>query len=167
MKLIVTIVPIFVAHKPFLTSTIKNNAMNRSLLKLVMLFLCIQLLSCSDDDNLPIVDSEVLIDDVAYNSAQTDNYTINSIRLEGDILIVNFSSSGCDGSSWEVKLIDSGGAAYSNPPQRFLALTLENNEECEAFFTKELAFDISALRLSNSSVWLNVKNYEEGILYQY
>lgn len=141
--------------------------MKKRLLHLVISFICFQLLSCTEDDNLRLSDSNVLIDADAYNSALTDNYTIQSIKINGDFLIVKFSSSGCDGNSWKVKLIDSGSVAYSNPPQRLLVLSLENKELCEALITKEVAFDITSLRVGSNRVWLNFKNFDEPILYEY
>lgn len=141
--------------------------MKTRLFYLVLLLICSQLLSCSEDDNLSSADLEVLIDSESYNSAVSDNYIIGSIKLDGDFLTIKFGASGCDGNSWKVKLIDSGALAKSNPPQRSLVLSLENNEICHAAITKELTFDISALRVSTNKVWLNFKNFEKGILYEY
>lgn len=141
--------------------------MKKNQLYLVLSFFCFQLLSCSKDDDLPLADSAVLIDSEAYNSAISDNYTIRSVKINGDFLTIKFSASGCDGTNWIVKLIDSGSVAYSNPPQRLLVLSLENNEICQAVITKELNFNISNLRVGSSSVWLNLKKYGEPILYQY
>lgn len=141
--------------------------MKRSLFYLVLSFICFQLLSCSKDDDLPLADSAVLIDSNAYNSALSDQYVILSIKMDRDFLIIKFGASGCDGESWNVKLIDSGAVAESNPPQRYLMLSLENNEICHAGITKEFVFDISALRVDGNRVWLNFKNFEEGILYEY
>jgi len=141
--------------------------MKKSLLYLILSLVCFQLLSCAKDDNLPLADSTVLIDSKAYNSALSDNYVIQSIKIDRDFLTFKFSSSGCSGESWKVKLIDSGAVAESNPPQRYLILSLVNKEICKAVITKELTFDISALRVDGKRVWLNFKNFEEGILYEY
>lgn len=141
--------------------------MEKSLWHLILILLCFQLLSCSKDDDIPLAETAVLIDLDAYNTAQTENLNINSIRLNGDFLIITFSASGCSGESWKVKLIDSGKVEESLPPQRSLVLSLENNEGCEAYITRELAFDISALRVSTNKVWFNFKNFDKGILYEY
>lgn len=157
----------FAALVPFLTYLSKNNAMNKSYLKLIILLFCLQLTSCSDDDNLPTNYLEVVIDAEAYNLGQTDNYTINSVRINGDFLTIRFSASGCSGENWNVKLIDAEGVAFSQPPQRYLFLSLENLELCQAVITKELNFDISALQIGGKSVLLNIKNFDEKILYEY
>lgn len=141
--------------------------MKKCILYLSISIVCFQLLSCSEDDNLPLVDSFVLIDSDAYSSTLSDNYTIRSVKIDGDFLTIKFSASGCSGESWKVKLIDSGAVAESLPPQRYLVLSLENYELCEALITKELTFNIAALRVDGKGVWLNFKNFEEGILYEY
>ncbi|MDR7128750.1 hypothetical protein J2X69_001082 [Algoriphagus sp. 4150] len=141
--------------------------MKKSLFRLVMLLACFQLLSCAEDDGLPIVDSKVLVDIEAYNSAFAGGLVINSLEVKRDFLIINFSASGCDGESWEVKLIDSGALMYSNPPQRNLILSLKNEEECEAYITKEVVFDISELKVKGDKVWLNIMNSDQGIIYTY
>lgn len=141
--------------------------MARSLFNFILSLVFFLVLSCAKDDNFPLADSTVLIDAKAYNSALSDNYFIQSIEIDGDFLTIKFSASGCDGKSWKVKLIDSGAVAKSIPPQRYLALSLENKELCDALITRELTFNISALRVGAESVWLNFKNFEEGILYEY
>jgi hypothetical protein len=141
--------------------------MKKRILYLLISIVCFQLVSCTDDEILPTSDLKVVIDSDAYNSAISDNYFIRSIDIDGDFLTIKFSSSGCSGESWKVKLIDSGAVAESLPPQRYLVLSLENNELCQAVITKELTFDISALRVDGKSVWLNFKNFEESILYEY
>ena len=141
--------------------------MKKSIFQLVMLFACFQLLSCAEDDMLPLADSNVLIDRDAYTSATTDDLLINSLEIKGDFLTINFSASGCDGNSWEVRLIDSGALMYSNPPQRNLILSLKNEEGCEAYITKEVMFDISGLKVNGDKVWLNITNSDKEILYTY
>ncbi|MEB2773710.1 hypothetical protein SYJ56_00230 [Algoriphagus sp. D3-2-R+10] len=144
--------------------------MKKRLFQLVTLFACFQLLSCADGDvnpTLSLSELKVLIDEDAYNSAPTDNLVINSLDIKGDFLTINFSAGGCDGNSWEIKLIDSGGIMESNPPQRNLILSLNNQELCEAYITKEVVFDISELKVSGGKVWLNVTNSDQRILYTY
>lgn len=141
--------------------------MKKIKLYLVLSMVVIQLLSCSEDDNLPTDYLEVVIDADAYLSAVSDNYVIRSLKIERDFLTIKFSASGCDGESWKVKLIDSGAVAESNPPQRYLVLSLENKELCKAYITKELVFDVSSLRVVGTSVWLNFKNTGQRILYHY
>lgn len=130
---------------------------------------CISFISCEkDDDNNSIdYDQEVIISAVLYNSAPSDFLTINNVILTDDYLKINFSSSGCSGESWDVKLIDADVILESYPPQRNLRLSLENKELCEAYITKEITFDISKLQIDENQVLLNIKNFESQVLYKY
>ena len=141
----------------------------RKILFLTLIGLAI--LSCSkDDDNENPVncDFETLISTEQYANAPSDQLNVNSIEINGNCLKINFSASGCDGNSWEVKLIDSEQIMKSNPLQRNLRLSLENNEDCTAVLGKTLTFDISELQiLDDNQVYLNITNSDDQILYEY
>lgn len=141
-------------------------------MKKILTFLLIGILisSCSDNNdsgNLTNCDFETLISAEQYQNAPSDQLEINSLEINGDCLKINFSSGGCDGNTWELKLIDSEDILESNPPQRNLRLSLKNEELCEAYITKELTFDISNLQINGSKVQLNITNSEQNILYEY
>ena len=122
-------------------------------------------ISCSEDDDITgndisSCDSTVVIDSEQFTNTSTDNVTINSFSIENDCLTVNFSAGGCDGSTWITELIDSEqvflpphvGLIDSNlTSQRMLSFVLEDNEECEAFITQEVSFDISTLQVEGES----------------
>lgn len=131
--------------------------------------LCLSLISCEKDDNNNSLDynQEVIISAFLYNTAPNDFLTINYVVLTSDYLKINFSSSGCNGESWEVKLIDAGVILESYPPQRNLRLSLKNEELCEAYITKEITFNISELQIDGDQVLLNITNYDDQILYLY
>ena len=127
-------------------------------------------LSCSKDDDRenPIkCDLETLISTEQYATAPSEQLTINSLSINDNCLKINFSSSGCNGDTWELKLIDSEDILESNPPQRNLRLSLKNEELCEAYITKELTFDISNLQVDGNKVQLNLTNSDKNILYEY
>lgn len=128
------------------------------------------ILSCSkDDDNENPVncDFETLISTEQYANAPSDQLTINSLAINDNCLKISFSSSGCNGDTWELKLIDSEDVLESYPPQRNLRLSLNNEELCEAYITKELTFDISNLQVDGNKVQLNLTNSDKNILYEY
>ena len=130
----------------------------------------IVILSCSNDDdngNQNNCDFETIISAEQYQNAPNDQIEINSLDINDNCLKINFSSSGCDGNNWELKLIDSGDIMESNPPQRNLRLSLKNEESCEAYITKELTFDITNLKVDGNKVQLNILSSEENILYEY
>ena len=138
--------------------------------KLFFLFLLIGVFSCGnkdDDGNLINCDKEVVISASEYDTAPNDDVTINQLAINENCLKINFSASGCDGESWILKLIDSGGIDESLPPQRTLRLSLKDEEDCEAYITKELTFDISDLQVDGNQVLLNITNSNDQILYEY
>lgn len=102
-----------------------------------------------------------------YDSAPKDHVTINKMDIEGDCLRINFSSSGCSGDSWVVKLIDAGVIMESYPPRRNLIFSLKNEEMCKAYITKEMTFDVSALKVAPDKVILQITNTGHEILFEY
>ncbi len=129
------------------------------------------LLACNDttektENKEQTFDKEVIISRSGYDNAPNDKVFINELKIKNDLLIVNFSASGCSGKTWIVQLIDTGATNYSNPPQRILRLSLQNNEDCEAFITKEMSFNIKNLRVEgDNKVYLNISG--KKILYEY
>ena len=137
---------------------------------LVLILIGLIFFSCSNSDNEESpkdCDFETLINSQQYANTNSDQFTINSLAINDDCFTINFSSSGCDGNSWELKLIDSGAVAESLPPQRDLKLSFKNEEGCLAYLTKEITFDISNLQVDGQQVLLNIININESILYQY
>lgn len=137
---------------------------------LFLVFMGLAFLSCSSDDdngNLSNCDFNTLISAEEYANAPNDVLKINKLTITDNCLKINFSSGGCNGASWKLKLIDSGDVLESNPAQRNLRLSLKNDELCEAYITKELTFDISNLKVDGNQVQLKIMNSEEIILYSY
>ena len=111
-------------------------------------------------------DQDVIISSVEYQDAPNDPFSLTEMTITGDCLNIKFSASGCDGSTWIVKLIDSGGIDESDPNQRTLRLSLDDNEACRAIIEKEISFDIKDLQIAGTDkVSLNVSG--EEILYEY
>ena len=126
------------------------------------------IIACNNgEDNSNNCDQVTIISSEQYETAPNDQLFINTLELNGDCLNINFSSSGCDGDTWILKLIDSENIIESIPPQRNLRLSLRNEEVCEAFITKELTFDVSELRVDGNQVLLNITNSDDQILYEY
>ncbi|MDX1326673.1 MAG: hypothetical protein R3299_03135 [Arenibacter sp.] len=140
-------------------------------LKIVVLALMGKMaLGCTDhdDDAKPTnCDYGVIISADQFEHAPSNRLVINELEIDDDCLRINFSSSGCSGETWKVKLIDSDKILESDPPQRTIRLSLKNEELCEAFITTEATFDISNLQVAGNRVVLNITNSEENILYTY
>ena len=125
-------------------------------------FSLIGIYSCADGEALKDSSCEqsTLISENLYQDAPTDLLDLTELSIVGDCLELSFGSSGCDGESWVVRLIDSGAILESFPPQRNLILSLDNDEECDAYFVRKYSFDISSLRVEGISVFLNIVNTE-------
>lgn len=134
---------------------------------LPLLFSCekeaesIELSAQSSCDQVAIVDQDL------YDNAPSSQLTIEEIEIVDDCLRVRFSASGCSGESWKLRLIGSEQVNYSQPPQRDIRFVLENDELCQAYFTKEMTFDITALRSNGEAMLLNVIDSEQGLLYNH
>jgi hypothetical protein len=125
--------------------------------------LAVILIGCCKPDAL--CEREVIISEQQYENAPNDPLTIKSLSITDDCLKIEFTASGCDGNSWDVKLIDSGVILKSLPPQKNLRLSLKNQELCQALFTKEMTFDISGLRIDEDKIRLNLTNGDKHIIY--
>ena len=138
---------------------------------LILTIIGIAVLSCSDNDdngNSNNCNFSSIVSAEQYENAPSDQLTINNLEINGDCLVINFSASGCDGNIWIVKLIDSEQILESNPIQRNLRISLENNEDCNAVPNKTLTFDISNLQIQDDNrIYLNITNSGDQILYQY
>jgi len=110
---------------------------------------------------------QVIINADEYQNAPNDALEIVNVQLEGDCLRIRFESGGCDGNSWGIKLIDSEAIMESYPVQRNLRLSLKNEEPCDAIVTKEIAFNVSKLRLEYDKILLNITNSGDQVLYEY
>ena len=134
---------------------------------LVFVFL-LAISACSSDDNTTSnCDQITIIDSNQYKNSPNDQLTVNSLEINDNCLKINFSSGGCSGDTWVLKLIDSEAILESNPPQRNLRLSLKNIELCEAYITKEITFDINKLQVVGNRVLLNLTNSGDQILYEY
>ncbi len=134
----------------------------------------ISLFSCSGDDDSSLTSQQNQCDKVVeiipegFYTLPPIQHTINEAIIEDDCLKLKIGGSGCDGSTWEIKLIDSGDIAESLPEQRFLKVEFENDEECDAIIEIEVSFDISPLQLGESGeIILNLNELSEGLNYKY
>lgn len=119
-----------------------------------------------DDGNQTNCDQDVIISQTEYNNAPNHPVTIIKMNIKNNCLKIKFGASGCSGNDWTVKLIDWEAVAESIPCQRTLRLSLNDIGECEAYFEKEISFNIKDLQIQgNHSVQLNISG--KSILYEY
>jgi len=143
--------------------------------KWIFYLLLLPFLACNNDDdsqnNNPIIgncDEVAFIDQDLFENAVGNQLQIESWEFEEDCLLLTYSSSGCDGSSWEIEIIGSENIMESEPIQRNVAVNFQNNEACLAVITKTTSFELTNLQAENSSqIVLNIEGLEESILYEY
>lgn len=106
--------------------------------------------SCDKNEAMPSeVDSTTITDSKRYKQLSGD-VPISGVRMEGDELYVTLTASGCDGSRWEARLVDSGMVAESYPVQRFAKIEFVNNEVCLAVISRTFLFDLKPLRVKGN-----------------
>lgn len=110
----------------------------------------------------------LIVSESEYSNAPNDLLTIESVNVEGDCLHIQFSAMGCDGESWEFKLIDSSHILDSDPCQRYLRLSLKNDENCSTRIVKDAYFDLSLVKGSNTGgIAYTLMNSGNTFLYEY
>ena len=124
--------------------------------------------SCSDEDTKTLCDQIVVVDSDLHMNGPSDPVQIMDARIDGDCLVINFGASGCSGENWDITLFDASAVAESFPVQRFIRLSLDNREDCLAFFSRERSFDLKPIQLSEyDTIILNLEDYDQQLRYEY
>jgi len=134
---------------------IKINHMKYLFALSILLFI-----ACDDEEPIKdciLCDDFVSISQEGFENASAPGLEIMSFTLNENCLTITYSSSGCDGETWELRLIDSATPPESDPEQRFARFDFENVELCDAIVTKETSFDISEIYLSGRDFILNLE----------
>jgi hypothetical protein len=100
-------------------------------------------------NDLPILYPPVLFAETE-DSLPLAPYTLDGIKLEGRILTLDVSFSGC-GPDHPLQLYMVGGFMESNPVQARLVLAHDDHGElCDAYFTRQIAFDVGPILAKNN-----------------
>lgn len=127
-------------------------------------------MTCEEDDVVRTnCDKTVVVSENDFNNLESANFTIIEAEIEADCLLLKIGASGCDGSTWQYHLVDSGAVAESLPEQRYLKFQLINEEMCEAYFNKTVSFNLSPLKIDNGvgKVILHIQGLESSLTYSY
>lgn len=135
-------------------------------MRIIILFiLTVFFANCSNDDSKPETEClEVLVNEEQYNLAG-GNYNIQSVSIEETCLSITFSASGCSGDNWvETGVLKQLPMTDENGRNIYFAMSFVNDEECLAYITKTISFDLSQeiLTSSHSTVNIHVKGYENS-----
>lgn len=113
-------------------------------------------------------DAEIVVSENKFNNAVEQYGSIISAEINGDCLTIEYGASGCDGSTWETALYDAGVVMESFPVQRNIRFSVINNEDCDAYFTKQVSFDLRTIQVtSEGEVRLNLDNFADQLSYVY
>lgn len=136
---------------------------------LILLFSVSVLLAFTgcDKNEIAKCDQKAIVDNDLYLNGPSDFINILNVEMNKSCLDITFGASGCDGRTWKIELYDSGNIAESWPEQRYLRLSLKNKELCDAYFERELSFDVSGLKVAGNEVILNLEGWNDQIRYQY
>lgn len=127
-------------------------------------------LSCKKDTidtASDICEQKLIVDSKLFDDAPNDDFTFNSVGIEGDCMTVSFSyGGGCE--ELKVKLIDSESEGFSLPPTRFLRLSLDDDDNCEAWVTEEISFDLTPLRRGDSGeFYIDLQGWDGVLKYKF
>ncbi|MDP5169833.1 MAG: hypothetical protein NWR72_06285 [Bacteroidia bacterium] len=115
---------------------------------LALLFALPLLLTACLQQDLPLPDGceEARVNDSSYPPNRQDAFTLNSASITGNELSANVSygggcnANGIDFDAWGEELPTAGPL-----PVYQLHLTLRDDDNCEAFLTRDFCFDLSTL----------------------
>lgn len=137
-----------------------------------LLFLCLLLSSCSNDDapndTISCGTSAVIVGNQTFEAIETNNYSIQDIVLNENCLEITISSSGCSPENWNMNLFSNTTFFDTFPLQRSAKIEVITNEACLAVFQKTLNFDLQPFQLEGQdAVIIFIEGWNTPINYQY
>jgi len=121
--------------------------------------------SCDLDSSCGLIPE---IDPVIFESNIAHPTGFSSVSLVDDCLTLRVSNVGCDGSTWEVRLIDNGVITYEGIPKRKLKFMLDSSEPCLDLVSREFSFDLCPLRIEDEvCLFIDLVGYHRVLGYHY
>ena len=112
-------------------------------------------------------DAEIIVDNNLFTNAPNDSFNFVDIEIIQNCLKFTIEYGGGCGDI-ELKLISSEMVMESNPPQIDVRFSLKDEDNCKANIRKEILFNLTPIHeLINNQVILNIKNWDEAILYSF
>ena len=132
------------------------------------LFILLALIVISACKKEEMSDKEnVIVSKNQFDNASKDPFQFKEVTLTGDCLQVVISYGGGCGDV-EALLIDSEGIDDSLPVQRYLRLSFQDEDLCEALVEKELSFDLKPIQIQDENqIKINLEGWDNPILYSY
>lgn len=131
----------------------------------------IMALTCQDaKDEVAAKTCETMLTADDLSAVRTDEFGIDTAYVSGNCLKVRVVYGGGFGSEelakFEMHL--SKAVAESNPPQRWLKLSLDDKDFAKALVRRELSYSLVSARLGGSGkLILNLQGYPKSLIYEY
>jgi hypothetical protein len=97
-------------------------------------------------------------------STTSTGFEIINATIDLNKINITISSSGCDGDSWVVGLIDSEAIAESNPVQKYFKIKFTNTELCHSIVAKTFSFDLNPSFIDDD-FYMNLEGWKGPLLY--
>ncbi len=124
--------------------------------------------SCHKTETTSSCDKTGVLSEIDYNDASKDDVQILEADITGDCLRLKYASSGCDGNSWIVELVARESISVPAAPTIMARLSMDNKELCEAYFVKEMTFDISSFKVVDATnVTIILQDHDMLLEYDY
>lgn len=126
--------------------------------------------SCEEGTSVDLTScpEKVIYDTAMYNHGFYDSFAYDSVWIEGDCLKANvLYGGGCGDVLFQ--LVWDGAVMESYPVQVRLKLSFMDNDLCKALIHKDLAYDISMLKVggSNHKVIVHLEGWKGPLIYNY
>jgi hypothetical protein len=120
----------------------KNILLNITFILLLLVMACNTQEDVLLSENIKYTNDSLTYSNVLQGVETSDEYFLKSTQREGSLLYIEVSySGGCE--MHEFNVVWDGIIYYSEPPQAYIILTHNsNNDNCEAFLTETLTIDL-------------------------
>lgn len=109
----------------------------------------------------------ILVEDSSLYKKKSHPIQIEKVAQEGDCLQLTFNFSGCS-KEVDMKLVDAGIVAESNPVQRWIKLVVEDAGDCRAAFSETKNFDLSPLKTrEDDAIIFHLEGWDERFRYDF
>jgi hypothetical protein len=131
---------------------------------IIAMLLILSFNSCKKEISEPISTTQTTVDEDLYNDTNSTGFEIINATIDLNKINITISSSGCDGDSWVVGLIDSEAIAESNPVQKYFKIKFTNTELCHSIVAKTFSFDLNPSFIDDD-FYMNLEGWKGPLLY--
>lgn len=117
---------------------------------------------------------QIIIDETKFNTVVSDDYTLSNAYIENDSLKIEVQyGGGCGLATFE--LITDGIYMESDPVQLNVKLSFNDEDDCEAYLTKPISFDLKNLaqhyqnnyQMSSGTMIIHLQDFSGELHYSF